>query len=268
MAVDGDATTGVVRGARRAAIIAVVISLVIAAVIGIIALVSGEFGELQGRVILSTLTVAAFGTTSLCHLAIVARAVRVVGFVGIAASLFAAVSASLLIWTDWDQFTDGDALIKALISSAILAASLAQANLLLLLARHRSTLIRLGLGVTLIAVATVVAMLWLTIFTDGDIPGDEGSAYWRALGVVGIVDALGTIALPIVALILRARESSDDEPDAEGAGRSRVTVALTPELARSLGEDAAARGMSREAAAQAALARALASQTDSPPASS
>ena len=62
MAVDADATPGVVRGARRAAIIAVVVSLVIAAAIGIVALVSGDFGELQGRIILSTLTVAAFGT--------------------------------------------------------------------------------------------------------------------------------------------------------------------------------------------------------------
>jgi hypothetical protein len=257
MAVDGDATTGVVRGARRAAIIAVVMSLVIAAVIGIIALVSGEFGELQGRVILSTLTVAAFGTTSLCHLAIVARAVRVVGFVGIAASLFAAVSAYLLIWTEWDEFTDGDALIKALISSAILAASLAQANLLLLLARHRSTLIRLGLGITLIAVATVVAMLWLTIFTDGDIPGDEGSAYWRALGVVGIVDALGTIALPIVALVLRARETPAGRTDEGLPSLSHITISLTPELAERLAADAEGRGVSTEKSALDALERGL-----------
>lgn len=258
MAVDEDATPGVVRGARRAAIIAVVVSLVIAAAIGIVALVSGDFGELQGRIILSTLTVAAFGTTALCHLAIVARAVRVVGFVGIAASLFAAVSAFLLIWTDWDELVDGDALVKALLSSAILAASLAQANLLLLLARQRNVLIRLGLGVTLVAVATVVVMLWLTIFTDGDIPGDDGSAYWRALGVVGIVDALGTIALPIVALILRARTSPRaDTSEGLGAGSSSVTVPLTPALASRLTADASARGVSVESAARDALERGL-----------
>lgn len=260
MAVRDDATPGVVRGARRVAIIAVVVSLVIAAAIGIVALVSGEFGELQGRVILSTLTVAAFGTTSLCHLAIVARAVRVVGFVGIAASVFAAASAFLLIWTDWDELVDGDSLVKALVSSAILAASLAQANLLLLLARQRNALIRFGLAATLLAVATVVVMLWLTIFSDGDIPGDEGSAYWRALGVVGIVDALGTIALPIVALILRARTPAAAEPDAadpNAAVAPRVAIDLTPELADRLAAHAAARGVSVEDAARDALERGL-----------
>lgn len=88
----------VVRGVRRTAIIAIVLSLVVAAVLGIVALLSGDFGELQAKVLLSTLTVAAFGTTALCHLAVVARAVRVVGFAGIAASVVAAVSAFVLIW--------------------------------------------------------------------------------------------------------------------------------------------------------------------------
>lgn len=238
----------VVRGVRRAAIIAVVASLAIAALLGIVALLSGEFGELQSKVLLTTLTVAGFGTTALCHLAIVTRSVRVVGFLGIAASVGAAFCAFLLIWTDWSADWDRDGWFKALALLAIVAASLAQANLLLLLAGRRQRLIRVALALTLLAVAVVAVMIALPILSDGEIPGGDGEPYWRGFGVVTILDALGTIALPILGLVLRRA----DEPEPSGL---RLALELPPGLAERL--DAAAAGGSREQAALDALDRAL-----------
>jgi hypothetical protein len=193
-----------VRGVRRATIVAVVAALVLTAVLGITALLSGEFGELQAKILLTTVTVAAFGTTSLCHLAVVTRSVRAVGFAGIAASLGAALCALVLIWRDWP--TGGsiwEGWFKALAVLAIAAVSLAQANLLLLLAGRRHPLIRASLGVTLLAIAVVAGMVALPILTNGEIPGSDGEAYWRLLGVMGILDALGTIALPVLGLVLQ-----------------------------------------------------------------
>ncbi|MBN9607114.1 MAG: hypothetical protein J0G30_10935 [Actinomycetales bacterium] len=263
MADDG---VGVLRGVRRTAIIAIVVSLVVAAGLGIWALLSGEFGELQGKVLLSTLTVAGFGTTALCHLAVVARAVRVVGCLGIAASVVAAVAAFVLIWRDWSDPWDPAPLVKTLAVAAIAGASLAQANLLLLLAGRRRIAIRLPLALTLVAVAAVAVMIALPVLTDGDIPGEHGEPYFRALGVLGILDALGTIALPILGLVLRAgadgASSGPAAVEATPGVPSRLDLELPPELERRL--RAAAGYDSREATALAALDRALPRLDESP----
>ena len=154
--------SSVVRGSRRAAIIAIIVSLVISAALGIFALLSGDFGALQTQVLLTTLTIAAFGTTALCHLAVVTRSVRVVGFVGIGASVGAAISALVLIWVDWSvMWEQATGWAKALELLAIVAVSLAQANLLLLLAGRPHRLIRIALAVTLAAIAAVAVMLAL-----------------------------------------------------------------------------------------------------------
>ncbi|WP_166869434.1 hypothetical protein [Salinibacterium sp. ZJ70] len=232
----GSSPSSVVRGVRRAAIITIVASLAIAALLGIIALLSGDFGEVQARVLLTTLTVAAFGTTALCHLAVVARRVRVVGFIGIAASVVAALCAIVLIWSDlpWDQI---EPLFKGLSVGGIAAASLAQANLLLLLSGRRQQVIRVALAVTLAAIGVVAIMIILPILTDGEFPGDAaGEAYWRFFGVIAILDALGTIALPILGLVLRGAAEPVTPPAAgalplSDADPGSLTVVLPPDVA-------------------------------------
>ena len=245
----------VVRGVRRAAIIAIIGSLVIAAILGIIALLSGEFGEVQGKVLVTTLTVAAFGTTALCHLATVSRQVRVVGFVGIAASAIAAACALVLIWMPWDANIDTEWLWKGLGLAGVAAVSLAQANLLLLLAGRQHPVIRTTLWVTLGAVAIVAVMIWLPIMSEGEIPGQGAEeAYWRFFGVVAIIDALGTIALPILGLVLRGVAPATTAPVLGGTGASAVsepglTLTVPEELAAELHAHAERTGMSVQDAA-------------------
>lgn len=239
------AAPSVIRGVRRAAIVVVIASLAIAAALGIVALLAREFGETQAKVLLTTLAVAAFSITALCHLAIVGRTVRWVGYVGIAASTAALVPALVLIWTEgMEPEAQGD-WFKALGVLTVLAASLAQANLLLLLAARRQRAVRIGLALTLVFVAVVAVMIWLPIITDGDIPGDNQD-YWRAFGVIAILDVLGTIVLPILGLVLR-----------HGVATQRLNITLSPALAERLTAAASADGISRDAAALAALDRAL-----------
>lgn len=235
-------------------IVAVVVSLAISAALGIAAVLGGEFGELQGRILFSTLVVAAFGTTSLCHLAVVARSVRSVGFTGVAVSLGAAACALVLIWDDRSAGEPDASWWKALGVLGIAAFSLAQANLLLLLAAGADRAVRGGLVVTLIAVTGVAVLCALPVLTDGRIPGPDDEPYLRSLAVLGILDALGTIALPVLGLVLRRRApipapAADDAPETV-----RLVLELPAELAGRLDE----RGGSRETAAVAALAEALA----------
>lgn len=272
-----------VRGARRAMIVAVVASLLVASLCGIVALLGGGFGDLQARIVATTLIVAAFGTSALCHLAVVTRAVRVLGFAGLAASVIAAGAALWLVWSGDELFEgDGDgSVLKTLLVATIVAISLAHANLLLLLAERRRTVIRTGLVLTLAAIAVVATMLALPVITDGAVGGGEW--YWRWFGVAGIVDALGTIALPVLALVLRGRRehgptsigpastgtvSTGTAAEDDGAGIPsavpevaadaapvRIVLDLPADLVARL--DAAADGQPRDAAALRVLRNAL-----------
>src|SRR5690242_9239536 len=93
-------------GVRRIAIVFIIVSLGIAALFGIVTLLTGNFGEVQGKILLTTLLMAGFSITALCHLALVGRALRVVGFVGVAVSVLAFITGAVLIWRSWDTWDD------------------------------------------------------------------------------------------------------------------------------------------------------------------
>ena len=246
-------TPPAVRGLRRAAIVVVIVSLLLAGVLGIVALLSGEFGETQSRILLTTLAVAAFGLTALCHLAIASHRFRVVGYIGIAASVAALVPALVLIWSWFNVSETTSEWFRALGFLTILAVTLAQANLLLRYASSTRAIVRIGLAITLVAAVIVAIMLWLPILTDGDIPGAD-TGYWRFFGVIAIVDVIGTIAVPIIGLVVRGR------PD-DGA---RLILDVPAELLVRLDAAAAASGKGREATAVDALRRGLDGQPTGP----
>jgi len=222
--------TRTLTGVRRAAILFVIVSLALAALLGIVTLLTGRFGEVESKILLTTLLTAAFAITSLCHLAVVGRALRVVGFVGIAASVLALALGLALIWVSWETWNGTwDVVLRFFMTLAIVSGSLAQANLLLLLAARQQRVIRVGLLVTLGAIALLATLVCLTILTQGEIPGDDGDFYWRFVGVVAIIDVLGTIVLPVLGRVFRAATTA-------------VTVRLEGAAAASLLELAASRG--------------------------
>ena len=244
--IDKTRTPPAVRGLRRIAIVVVIVSLLIAGALGIVALLSGDFGQTQGQILLTTLTVAAFGLTALCHLAIAGRSYRIVGYLGIAASVAALVPALVLIWYSLDVGLASGEWFRALGVLTILAVTLAQVNLLLRLASSSRPVVRVGLLITLGAAAIVAIMLWLPILTEGRIPGSD-YGYWRFFGVVAIVDVIGTIAVPIIGLVVRGRPED----------ASRVTLDIPSTVWARIDAAAAAQGIPRERVAIAALERGL-----------
>lgn len=236
------ASTAALKGVRRITVIVIIVSLSVTAIIGIVTLLTASFGELQGKILLTTLLMAAFSITALCHLAVVGRALRVVGYVGIAVSALAFLAGALLIWRNWDEVEGAwDTLLKAFFVLTVLSASFAHANLLLLLGDRRSPVIRLGLFATVGLIALVALLLILPIVTEGDIPGPDGELYWRIFGVVAILDVLGTIVLPIIGRFVR-----------DGG---ILTVRLDPDAAAKVVRIAAARSLRREAVVADAIAR-------------
>lgn len=199
--------TSTLKGARRATVIATIVAFGLSALIGIYALLSGDMNETVGKVLGTTAIVGLASVSILCHLAIVGRAIRVVGFVGIAASLVAFAAAMVMIWTSWGDNWDAQAQWgKALLLSALLAGFLAQANLLLLLSSRRNRIIRLTLQVTFVMIAAVYICVALLSLTDGRIAEGWNEGFGRMLGVFAILDALGTVLSPVLGLVLRSKE--------------------------------------------------------------
>lgn len=241
--------TDALRGVRRAAVVVLVVSFSVTALVGCVVLLTSGFGETQGRVILTTLLIGVFSSVSLCHLAVVSRPVRAVGFAGLAVSAVALVLGLVLTWVPWGSGS-WDLLGQAFRwfgTAGIAALTLAQVNLLLLLAgRRRHAIVRVGLPVTITAAAVVALMLVLPIVTDGAVPGSgAGEMYWRLFGVVGIVDALGVVALPVLARLLRAGDGDDRDAAPDGPA--------TPTLDARIAALSAATGLDRETLLQRAL---------------
>lgn len=176
---------------RRAISAIVIIAFSIAAIIGIVALVRpGQFGETEGKILLTTLTVGVESIAVLCYLSLATRPLWWVGVIGGVVSVVAVVTALLLIWSDWDHgggtFIDND--LKVFGIATTWAATIAQACLLLALMQRRTVKWLLA---TTFAVAAVFGVM-LSIVIGGYNASD---AYWRGFGVVAILDVLGTVVL-------------------------------------------------------------------------
>ncbi|MFM6982429.1 MAG: hypothetical protein ACKOWP_06685 [Microbacteriaceae bacterium] len=259
------------KGLRRIIVWVIIVSLVITAGVGIATLLSGEMGETQSKVLITTLAIAGFSVTALCHLAVLNRDVRVVGWAGIVSSALGLVAALMLIWRTWDyeqQFIDQefwDLIQKSFFVLLISALSFAHANLMLLLAHSTRRWMRMALGANLILITLVAVMVIPVVISEGEFPGALISdTYWRLFGVVAILDALGTIALPVTTLIMRRQHDGDHvaAPVAASATSHIVAVSLPTELSARVTERATAAGVTPEQFVTDTVAQALA-QSDS-----
>lgn len=223
------------RGARRLAVIVMIVGVAAAAAIGIFVVLTGEFDDTTAKVLQTAAFVALFSATALCHLAVATRPVRFVGFTGLGASAVALVFALIITWVDWQENWDLQAdWGKGFGVAGLLALFLAQVNLLLLLAGRKNPAVRWCLYVTFAAIAGVYGMLLVPILTDGEYPtADVSDAYWRIFGVIVILDALGTVVLPVLGTVLRGRESDTH----------RLTVDIPLGIYTGLVNEASSRGL-------------------------
>jgi len=195
---------------RRIVIAVVIGSFSVAALLGIAALLSGDFGETQGRVLLTTVIVGVESTVVLCLLALAGHRWVPLSWLGGAASLVATATALALAWWDgpWDGQSGWDVLFRTFGSSAILAATSAQLALLVaLVLRPGREPGRLGalLGATGVAAGLVAVLAIGPIVTASD-PGDD---YWRLFGVLAILDVLGSVVVVALGAFGRVRERLD-----------------------------------------------------------
>ena len=165
-------------------------SFSLAALLGVIALLGGgAFGSVEGRILLTTLLVGVVSVVVLCYLLTAGTRHQAVGAVGGVVVIVALLSAMPIIWYDYE--TDVPAwLARTFGVSAVAALSLAQASLLLAIGSRSGPVVHRLLLATL-GLASVLALQVSALILGLEPP----ASYVRLLGVVAILDVLGTVVV-------------------------------------------------------------------------
>ena len=235
------ATTATTAPVRRAIVRLTIGSFSLAALLGIIALLGGDFGETQGRVLLTTVLVGVVSIAVLCYLVTAGRRSQPVGISGGVVVLVPFATALLMIWGDV-QHGPSEGLLRTFGVGSVVAATLAQACLLLEMAeRSRPGVRRLLVGT--LALAAVLAGMGSALITGYNPSGD---GFYRLLGVVAILDVLGSV---VAAALLKFGAGS-----AQVAQAARTaTVTIPAELDARLTRAAREQGQDKEQLVSAAL---------------
>ncbi|MDN3495533.1 hypothetical protein QL996_06310 [Planococcus sp. APC 4015] len=228
---DDPAPRSVLSTLRRVIVAVIVVSFALAAIGGIVVLLSGSLDETAGRVLGTTAVIGAFSVAVLCCAALAGRRLQTFGMLGAAVSVLAAI---LSIWAIWSGGYLGDGFYQSLSTAIAATAAFSLASLLLLLADRRQTAVRVGLTITLALFAVVLAMVVYLIWWS-DTVDDE--VFPRALGIAGILAALGAVVVPVISLLLRDRPAVAGLPpasvarlEAEAARRGVTLERLVDEL--------------------------------------
>lgn len=176
------------------------VALGVAAAIGIWTLLTAKFGPVEGRILLSTLLVGIYAVLCLCCLALAGRSLEVVGLLGVITSTAALVTGLWLVWSmfNWGSgdYTFYEFMLKTFYMTGVAGVSFAHASLLLLLSDRPGKIIQRFIFYTLVAIAVVATMLVYPVLNNFE---GLDEFYWRLLGVVAILDVVGTIATPVIA---------------------------------------------------------------------
>lgn len=171
---------------RRVAATLTIGSFSVAALMGIVALLGGgDFGEGEAQVLVTTLIVGCASICMLCYLATAGTGWALIGVGGGLVLTLPVVTSLILVWGEWDG--DSEGVWKLFGIGVVGAATLAQICMLLALAGTQQRL-------SVVLWSTVGLAVVLAILVSGTILGEVGAAgIWRLLGVVAILDVLGTL---------------------------------------------------------------------------
>ena len=184
------------QAATKVALIALLASLIISALIGIVIILKGDFGDTDGKLLVTTVGLALFTVLSTPSTMQLGRSgYYALSIFGIGASVIAFFLVVAAIWSD-GAFEDG-LLTKLMVTFGITAFASNHAALLLLATATR-LVIRVTLVVTIILLVIIAATLIASLWRE-DLP--QGLA--RLLTVFAILDVLGSLAIPMLSKLYR-----------------------------------------------------------------
>lgn len=192
---------------RRAFLWSFLAFLGLTAFVAIGVMLGGDFNDTMARVLGTTATVSAGSVLAMACAAFRERE-RVTGTVGIVLAVVASALGVMLLWGDRFDEDFG----RATLLAVTYAVAVAHAELMLLgrlPARYR------WVQWTLVALIAVMAVT-LTPVICGEVHDDEALA--RFLGVLAILIALGTLAVPVLLWISRSERAEAEAAALAAAG--------------------------------------------------
>ena len=192
---------------RRLFLIGLIASVATSALIGIGVLLFGDFGMIEVRVLMTTLTITVTSIFGLaCGAYFETGRGRYMPITGIALSIIAAVMCFLIIWNALDQY---EPFIKSFITATIIAAACSHLSLLSL-----ARLDRRFSWTRVAAVVCVVLLCSIFLYILWFEPEGDSDLIYRILGVLGILLAAITVITPVLHKLSSA-ESGIDALDQE-----------------------------------------------------
>lgn len=173
-----------------------IFSLVASGLIGIAVFLFADFNPREMKILFSTLDVGACSLAGLCCATIWETRYKWFSIVGIS---IVTITMSLLLYTIWwwERLEN----FNMVLTFVILSATCAHIALTLL-TQHPTRLVSWVLGLTVFFIALLGLMLIVLVWYDDTI----SEAFYRLLGVCGILDVLGTIISPIISRAQRLED--------------------------------------------------------------
>jgi peptidoglycan/LPS O-acetylase OafA/YrhL len=182
---------GDVRAIKRVLLRVAILALCVTALVAIVAVLTARLDETEGRILLTHLVVAGYSLFALAAAAVAERR-PLLARAGWVACALGLVLALISIWAAWNS--DSHDLYRW--TFILLAVAFTLAHVSLIESRRRDSdgpVVRSISSATIAAVALLGALIAIGIATIDS--GSEG--FFRLLGVVGVLDVLGTVVLPI-----------------------------------------------------------------------
>jgi len=157
-------------------------------------LLFGDFGDLEARILFTTIAIGVFSILGLgCAALYDTKRFEPVAVAGMVAAVTNFACALLFVW-EMIEFTEFP--IRLFFALLVLTITLTHACLLLRI-KPKTALTQNLRWATLIAISLVAIMLWVVIVDVIDL----SDFYWRLFGVITILDVLGSLVTPVVNLI-------------------------------------------------------------------
>ena len=183
---------------KKLLLVTLLLALVVSGFIGISIFLVGDFNSTQLRLLGTTACVGVFCLTGLASVTGGStRGFRTLPYLGIGSSASALALILLLIWELWDiNGMNEDIYLKVLACLVVVAVSIAHLSLLSAVQRKSGLLRWCQRGTFLV----IVAVATLLIVGITSLPEFDQELYLRLLGVLVILDVLGTIFVGVFAL--------------------------------------------------------------------
>lgn len=165
-------------------------SVSISALLGIIVILFGNFGELESKILMTTMTVTCTSILGLaCGAYFETGRGKILPMVGIGLAILSAILYIILIWND---FSNGQFFVKVVLSSALLAVACSHLSLLSIARLDRKFIwSRYAVYACVWLLATI--LLYIIWFE----PDSSSDLVSRIIGVLSIIIAALTIITPV-----------------------------------------------------------------------